>query len=79
MNKILARPLSRLYSKKLPSITLTTQLRCNFSEENEVILNRGTLEVRNSDTLELKLFKINVNSNKISPLNLTIRPDATVK
>ncbi len=44
-----------------------------------MILNKGTLEVRNSDTLELKLLKIDVNSNKVSPFNMTIRPEATIK
>lgn len=79
MNKILGRTLSNLYSNHFAHKTLTNGLRCHFSEENGIILNKGTLEVRNSDTLELKLLKIDVNSNKVSPFNITIRPEATIK
>jgi hypothetical protein len=79
MNKIFGRTLSKLYSNHPTLKTLNNSLRYHFSEENDVILNKGTLEVRNSDTLELKLLKIDVNSNKVSPFNMTIRPEATIK
>jgi len=79
MNKILVGTLSKPLINQLSHKKITNALRYHFSEENEVILNKGTLEVRNSDTLELKLLKIDVNSNKVIPFNITIRPEATIK
>jgi hypothetical protein len=50
-----------------------------FSDDNSVLLDKGRLEVRNSDTLELKLFKVDATSNKVTPFSLSIGSDATLK
>ena len=79
MNKILRNSLSIGQYYKIGSGTLISRLSYCFSDDNFVLLDKGSLEVRNSDSLELKLFKLDVSSNKVTPFSLSIGSDATLK
>jgi len=50
---------------------LTSKPKFFFSEdENAILVETGTLAVRNSETFELKLRKFDPASRKLSPINL---------
>ena len=50
-----------------------------FCAASAQYLNKGSLEIRNSDTLEMKLMKVNQESQNIEEVSVQINSSATLR
>lgn len=71
MIRCLTRPLMR----RTP---LLKNLRHWFSEDSDIFMDQGSLQVRNSDFFELKLFKLHTQQMKVEPVSVVIPSSATL-
>lgn len=49
------------------------------SQEGEMFMGMGHLEVRNSDTLELKLYKLKTKDNSVEPVSIQVGANSSLQ
>ena len=59
------------------SLTFLNKFTC--AQASTMLMDRGELHVRNSDTFEIKLYKVNNENMQVEPLSISFDSTATLQ
>jgi hypothetical protein len=82
MLRVTARLLAHTGSlpPRLSCMPLQYPLRFGCAQaKSEVFMDRGSLQLRNSETLEVQLYRVEPESMEVAPVSVQISPQATLR